>query len=168
MTTPPTQEEWDEAFSRSHELNPTPSSWGLFTYSDAPPNICGSGLGTFQWFRTKTQMLRFVRDYMAWWHPGPSSMSDEEIAERVQSIVKSVDPKEADLGRLRTRLNKFMLCLWHIEWWGQFRDLCDGRSKYAVKVRRSFLDDEEKLTRGSQISRSQMNDFKEYLREYGY
>ena len=51
-------------------------------------------------------------------------MEPEKIASRVQSVVGSVDPKEADLARLRTRLNKFMTCLWHIEWWGEFRDLC--------------------------------------------
>lgn len=168
MTEPPTQGELDDAFAKSHEFSPTPSTWGLFAYSDAPPVVCGSGMGSFQWFRTKPQMLCFVRDYMAWWHPGPSGMEPEDIARRVQSIINSVDLKEADLGRLRNRLNKFMNCLWRIEWWGQFNDLCEGTSKFALSIRRSFLEGIEADQQGTKVARGQMKEFKEFLREYGY
>jgi len=92
-------------------------------------------------------------------------MEREEIAERVQSIVKV---KDGDLARLRSRLNKFMTCLWHIEWWGQFRDLCEGRTKFALKVRSSFLEDNETGQAGTKIPRRQMSELKEYLRQYGY
>jgi hypothetical protein len=80
MNEPPSQEQWDEAFSNSHDLDPTPECWGMFAYSDAPPPVCGSGLGSFHWFHAEAELISFVRDYLAWWNPAPISMEPEEIA----------------------------------------------------------------------------------------
>ena len=68
-------------------------------------------------------MLEFVHDYMAWWHPGPSGMTPEEIAATVHAIVEAWDASDGDLEELRRDLNEFMGGLWQIEWWGQFGEL---------------------------------------------
>jgi hypothetical protein len=124
MNQPPTQDQWDEAFSKSHELDPSPDCWGLYAYSDAPPPVCGSGLGSFHWFRTQAELVSFVRDYLAWWNPAPSSMEPEEIAVEVLAIV---DAESGDVPTMVDRLSEFMGNMWHIEWCGQFRGFCQGR-----------------------------------------
>jgi hypothetical protein len=163
MNSPPTREQFDKAFSKSHDLDPAPDSWGMFAYSDAPPNICGSGLGSFQWFPAKAEMLHFVRDYMSWWNPAPSSMTPEEIAEQVQSIVEAGSDA---LAKLRDDLNESMRNMWHIEWWGQFKELCESADEFPLKVRASFHEDCE-LPESSSIRVDDVAAFKEYLREYG-
>ena len=163
MTTPPTEDEWDEAFSKSNQLDATPECWGMFAYSDAPPNVCGSGLGSFQWFPTETELVAFIRDYMAWWNPAPSSMEPEEIAAEVQSIV---DSESADLTKMVDRLNDFMRNMWRIDWCGQFSGLCEGTGEFPTKIRGSFSEDNE-LPEENAISQHMIGEFTEYLRTYG-
>ncbi|MHB8968822.1 MAG: hypothetical protein ACYC3X_02585 [Pirellulaceae bacterium] len=167
MIRPPSPEQLEKAFAASQELNPTPGSWGLFVYSDAPPNVCGAGFGSFHWFRTRSQMLRFVRDFLAWWHPGPSSLEPDDIALRVKTIFDSVDIQDADLGALRKRLNAFMRGLWHIKWWGPFSALCEGKAKFPLSVRKSFLESSEPAAPGTKLAQCQLGMFKDFLREYG-
>ncbi|MFO7905716.1 MAG: hypothetical protein R6U98_23870 [Pirellulaceae bacterium] len=169
MITPPTDEQLNDAFSASHEFRPTAASWGLFGYSDAPAPICGSGMGTFHWFETKTEMLEFVYDYMAWWHPAPSSMTPEEMAEKVQILFADFDASSHDLEQLRSNLNHFMQNMWQIEWWGQFKDLTDGNGGFAARIRSDFREDVEGLDGGSTaIPEDKLDDFHEYLQSYGY
>lgn len=116
---------------------------GLFAYSDAPAPICGSGIGMFHWFQTKTEILEFVPDYMAWYHPSPSSMSAEQIADTGQSVVAGFDASHGDLEQLRGDLNQFMQNMWQIDWWGQFGELIDGCGYFPARIRADFLEDRE-------------------------
>jgi hypothetical protein len=163
MNEPPTQEQWDEAFSASHELEPTPKCWGIFVYSDAPPPVCGSGLGSFHWFRTENELTSFIREYLAWWTPAPSSMEPEEIAAEVQAIV---DADSDTLPTMVDRLNEFMRNMWHIEWCGRFQDLCVGSGEFPTKIRDSFLEVSD-VAETATLPRNMIADFKEYLRTYG-
>ncbi len=163
MNEQPTQDQWDSAFSQSHELDPTSDCWGLFAYSDAPPPVCGSGLGSFHWFRTQAELVAFIRDYLAWWNPAPSSMEPEDIAAQVQAIV---DAESADLEKMVERLNEFARNLWQIDWCGQLRDLCEGTGEFPMKIRRSFLEDSE-VGEAPAVPQGMIGDFGEYLRTYG-
>lgn len=162
MPTPPTQEQLDETFSKSHELDPTPECWGMFAYSDAPPVVCGSGVGSFHWFPTKSELVSFIRDYLAWWNPAPSSMKPEEIAAAVHSVV---DGDSADLPKMIDSLNEIMRNMWQIEWCGQFRDLCESKGEFPVKIRGSVFDDNEMP---DSIPQDMVGEFGEYLQSYGF
>ncbi len=159
MTTPPSQDQVNEALNKAHELDPTPECWGMFAYSDAPPMVCGSGIGSFQWFPTEADLVSFIRDYMSWWHPAPSSMEPDEIATEVQSIV---DAESTELEKMVASLNESMRNMWQIDWCGQFRDLCEGTGEFPVKIRGSFLEG------GEAIPQEMMEEFKEFQRSYGF
>ena len=162
MNERPTQNQVNEAFSKSCELDPTPECWGMLAYSDAPPMVCGSGVGSFQWFPAEAELVSFIRDYMAWWHPAPSSMEPEEIAAQVQSIV---DAESADLPKMVDGLNEIMRNMWHIEWCGQFRDLCESTDEFPAKIRSSFCEDSDLP---DAVLQEVMDEFVEYLRSYGF
>ncbi len=161
MATPPTQRQLNEAFSQSHELDPTPACWGLSFYSDAPPTVCGSGIGSFHWFPTQADLVAFIRNYMAWWHPAPSSMEPEEIAAEVQAIVDAESP---DTEKMVASLNESMRNMWQIEWCGQFRDLCEGSGEFPIKIRDSFGGEGGEIP----VHEDMRGDFAEYLRGYGF
>ena len=161
MTQPPTQGKWEQAFSQSHDLDPTSKCWGLFAVSDAPPPVCGSGMGSFHWFQTEAELVSFIRDYLAWWNPAPSTMKREEIAATVQAIVAA---ESADLKEMVDCLNDFMRNMWYIEWCGQFVDLCEGKGEFPVRVRSGFFDDDEMP---ESIPLEYLREFMGYLQTYG-
>ena len=164
MTQPPTQDQLNEALNKAHELDPTPECWGMFSYSDAPPMVCGSGIGCFHWFATKADLISFIRDYMAWWHPAPSSLEPDEIAAEVQAIV---DAESADLAKMIDRLNEFARNLWQIDWVGKFQDLCDGDGEFPEKIREFYYQGSD-VDSASPISSDSVGDFKECLQHYGF
>jgi hypothetical protein len=171
MNQPPTQEQRDEAFLGSQGRDPTPECWGMYVYSDAPPNVCGSGLGSFHWFSTVDDLLSFIREYMAWWHPAPSSMEPEEVAEEVQSIVDRWDPQVSGISELQDQLNAAMKNMWHIQWWGEFSELTDGVGEFPEQIRNDFLEDDEVDAQDvgplPAIATDELDEFKDYLRMYG-
>ena len=149
-------------FHPIHDLNPIPECWGLFAYSDAPPPVCGSGLGSFHWFPTKTELVAFIRTYLAWWNPAPSSMEPSVIATEVQAIV---DAESTDLEKMVASLNEFMRNMWQIDWVGQFRDLCGGNGEFPARIRESFSEDGDPI---DAIPEDMIDNFKEFLRSYGF
>lgn len=161
----PDQNQLSQALNEAHEKLPEKDSWGLFAYSDAPPVICGSGIGAFSWFDSRIDMIEFVAENLAWWHPAPSSMEPMEIATGVKAILKETDPTIADLEQLRSDLNEFMQNMWQIEWWGQFQDLCEGAGEFPTKIRGSFCENNDVP---EAISENRIRDFGEYMRNYGF
>ena len=159
MEQPPTQNQLNEALNKAHQLAPTPETWGMFSYSDAPPLVCASGIGSFHWFATKADLISFIRDYLAWWHPAPSSLEPDEIAAEVQAIV---DAESADLEKMVSHLNESMRNMWQIEWTGRFQDLLEGEGEFPEKIRSSFLEG------GEAVPEEMMDEFGEYLRGYGF
>lgn len=135
----------------------------MFVYSDAPPPVCGSGLGSFHWFSTKAELVSFIRDYLAWWSPAQSAMEPEDIAAEVRAIVESHSDA---LPAMVVCLNTFMRNMWQIEWHGRFRDLCEGADEFPSTVRASFFDDDEPT--GTSLPQNRLAEFTEYLQAYGF
>lgn len=161
---PPSQEVWDHAFTASNRFVPTADCWGLFAYSDAPPPVCGSGIGSFHWLPSRPELIEFVRNSMAWWNPAPSSMQPAEIAAAVQAIVEA---ESGDLDTMIDRLNDSMRNMWQIDWCGQFRDLCESNGEFPEKIREAYWED-EKPGLISSIPSNRISNFAEFLQTYGY
>jgi hypothetical protein len=161
---PPSQEVWDHAFTTTNELEPTPACWGIFAYSDAPPPVCTSGMGSFHWFQTRAELIEFICNCMAWWNPAPSTMQPADIAAQVQAIAKA---DSDDLDTMVGRLNESMRNMWQIDWCGQFRELCEDAGEFPVKIRESYWED-DKPACTEPIPLDKTGDFAEFLRTYGY
>lgn len=160
----PADSQLSRAFSAAAKPRRSKRAWGLYVYSDAPPIICGSGKGHFLWFPTRRAMADFVRLYLAWFHPGPSSMEESDIAAEVQRIVQS--HREDQLEEMRCALNEFMRCLWQIEWWGCFGELCDGEGDFPQEMRRWFYDVED-VDSVEYVPLAKASAFAQSLAEYG-
>jgi hypothetical protein len=114
---PPSQEVCDHTITASNEFELTPECWGLFAYSDAPPPVCTSGMGSFHWFQSRAELIEFIRTCMAWWNPPPGSMQPAEIAAVVREIVEA---EAVDLEALVARLYESMRNMWRTDWCGHF------------------------------------------------
>ena len=62
-------------------------------------------------------------------------------------------------------LNEFMRNMWQIDWVGQFQDLCSGDGEFPAKIRESFTEDGEPI---DAIPEDMIDDFREFLRSYGF
>jgi len=153
----------ETAFRRTTTPRPKPDAWLFYGYSDAPPVICGAGMGAFQWFKSSKEMVKFVEDYFCWVHPAPSSMDAKDIAAEVKRIIRQGREERIGGEELRARLNDFMRNMWQIQWWGTFQELCSGGDDFALELRGAFREDESDAA----INADEVKAFAGWLSAYG-
>ncbi len=149
-------------------LEPRASSWGMYSYGDAPPSI-GGGMGSFTWFDNRTELLKFVAEVLPYSPPGPRNSDLLTISTKVQEVLSGVKAGNLNLENARRKLNVILRSFSQIEWMGTFKDLKDGNSTYAKKIVKDYRRSRD-LSVGAApiaVSRSQIKDFKEFLAEYG-
>jgi hypothetical protein len=147
---------------------PKVSSWGMYSYGDAPPAI-GGGMGAFTWFDNRTALLKFVADVLPFSPPGPGNSDPLAVATKVKEVLASVKAGDLDLEKARRKLNVILRAYSQIEWMGTFKDLKDGNSTYARKIVKNFRRSRDLPVGAAPVAvgRSQVEDFKEFLAEYG-
>jgi len=164
----PTEQKMQVAFESACDPQPEPSGWLFYGHSDAPPVMCGAGMGALYWFESSKRMVKFVEDYLAWWHPAPSSMKEEQIAAEVKRIIAEGRKEKIDGETLRTRLNEFMRNMWQIAWWGTFDELCNAKDKFPREVRADFREQESEEESDEAITAGEVRQFLEFLSTYGF
>lgn len=163
MQTVPSKEEVTAAFKSSFEFQPSGESWGLFAYDDGPGGI-GGGVGGFSWFESEQAVIEFIFSFPFLAHSGETE--EVEIVAEYESIRQCLT-KSRYSGKLDQAtiddINKLLMGIEQIKWWGQLRDLTSGMSTFAIELRESFSDEDKQ----AEIKEAQLNDFIKFLREYG-
>ena len=175
MKKQPSNEEMQAGFGPVQVVRTREDAWVFFGYSDAPPVICGSGIGAFHWFDGRSELLDFLFEFFAWYHPAPSSMEPEAIAEAVQDVITEFRAGGGrDLEGLRDELNDVMRHMWQIAWIGTLGELYSGDSDYARELRADYREsqdrddgEEERPRDGSAILADGYRDCAEWMSEYG-
>lgn len=147
---------------------PRASSWGMYSYGDAPGGI-GGGAGAFTWFNNRTALLKFVEEVLPFSPPGPGNSDPLDVAAKVRELLSQMRAGDIDLEKARRKLNIALRGYSQIDWMGTFKDLKDGNTPYARNLIKQFRRSHE-LAVGEfpiAVARSQIEDFKEYLAEYG-
>lgn len=161
----------DAAISKWSEESlgePKATSWGMFSYGDAPAGI-GGGIGTFSWFNNKTAMLKFLPEVLPYAPRGPGNSDPLLVAEKVQGVLAAIKAGDLDLEKARKKLNSILRSYSQIEWMGTFKDLKNGNGTYPKKIIKEFRRVND-LTVGLMpimILRSQVGEFREFLSVYG-
>jgi len=147
---------------------PRSTSWGMYSYGDAPAAI-GGGTGAFTWFNSKTALLKFIEDVLPYSPPGPGNTDPLAVADKVRAVLRNLRSGDLELDEARRRLNTVLRAHSQIEWMGTFKDLKDGNDAYARELIKQFRRSRELAvgTAPVAIARSQIEDFKEFLAEYG-
>jgi len=158
-----------EAGAAWEAANTEPGSddwWGIYSYGDAPGAI-GGGVGSFVWFPTRAKALQFVGNVLPYSPPGRSDMDWSAVASETASIVEEIERGEIDDELGRTRLNLALRTFSQIEWFGTFSDLTSGSHPYAHKVRADYREDEGGSEGADRIPAAEIDEFKQFLAEYG-
>lgn len=162
------EEAANERWSDDAMREPKATSWGMYSYGDAPAAI-GGGMGAFTWFDSKTALLKFVVEVLPFSPPGPSNSDPLAVEAKVREVLAVVRSGDLDLERGRRKLNVVLRSYSQIDWMGTFKDLKDGNDAYARKLIKQFRRSRELAVGAAPvaIARSQVEDFKAFLAEYG-
>ncbi|MBP1609808.1 MAG: hypothetical protein H6Q04_2043 [Acidobacteria bacterium] len=80
-----------KGFKSANGRKPEPSSWGFFQYNGLPPAMCGSGMGSFLWFKSRGEMLDFAVRFQPNVYGRPDEQKEmDEIAQSVATIVEKL------------------------------------------------------------------------------
>lgn len=167
----PTEAAYEEATQRGYERTALPDDYGLFSYLDIPPAMCGSGVGGFLWFSDREGMLAYVKDYLSW-DPTRVSRPEPIDVERARAAhgVLAAEARPDDAATLEA-VNRALAGLHQITWWGPFRELLGGDGEYVRQLRTDFrvcdADEEESPQSGRPIGEGELDAFRLFLREYG-
>jgi hypothetical protein len=141
--------------------------WGFYSYGDAPAAI-GGGVGSFAWFQTRRELLSFVRDVLPYSPPGSSDTDLGNVEKHVQEIVEHAIEEKIDDKKAIEALNATLRTYSQIEWLGTFEDLICGTDPFAEKIRGEFREsEEESATDCKAISDNEIEELRQFLREYG-
>jgi hypothetical protein len=153
----------NEAMSIASSRDPQQFSWGVFTWADGPP-ACGGGVGAFLWFADLAELLAFLTDLAP---AGFMTFDDEPEWLELRRTASSL---EANQEGVIADLNAELTSLLQIDWVGRLEQLLSGDSLFAIKVRARFRNDWEdkpEPVNTIAISQEEMQEFLEYLSEYG-
>jgi hypothetical protein len=153
--------------ARAHERAPAKTSWGFFSYDDAPAGI-GGGCGAFLWFDSHPEMVDFIGTYLPFRSAGASRRSPTEVATRVKGILAEMclNPDGNSEG-VRTRLNDLLKGYTNLVWWGPFDELLSGSNEFAREVRRWFHSSRMADKADAPIEADQQEEFVQAIQEYG-
>ena len=155
-------DEVEDKILKNIERIPENSTWGFYSYGDAPGGI-GGGSGCFLWFESKEDTLDYIGRLLAVSPSGPSSSDYPAILQSTAAIVREWEAEKINTTSALDRLNTVLRHHSQIEWCGQFEELISGESEFAKGVRSTVRDDES----SDSIKPEELQDFLEELSLYG-
>ena len=148
---------------------PTKKSWGFFSYGDAPAGI-GGGIGQFQWYKSREEMLEYIRRHLTFLMPGQSSIDPGRVAREVEETVAAFSGQEEDLESLRQKLNTILRTFSIIDWWGTLAELLQSDETFPTSVRswyREVRSEGEEEGTDEPIADNELDEFLTEISEFG-
>jgi len=158
-------EELGEVIQKKDLENYAEGQVGFFSYSDAPA-VIGGGSGHFLWFDSYHNLYQFLADYFVVLAPGRYDLDHEQVFKKVAEIIQQLAASKISTTAAIKKINEAGKDFSQIEWIGELKDLTEGDSEFAKKVREQFF--EEKKTDQKKINKESLNDFINFLSGYGF
>ncbi len=183
-----TEQQADDQWARATSFPAKPASWGIFSYLDIAPGLCGAGMGGFTWFDSAEELFDFLVHVV----PASTRMQHDKkqaAASAIQTAIETQRPIDAfALDAIREFANGQLANHLQINWIGSYQDLLHGDDRYALFVRARFHeardeDGEEDAAeaeylerdspldllraKGQPISSEQEEEFCDFLAEFG-
>jgi hypothetical protein len=152
-----------------NHTRPNAEWWGVFSYGDAPGAI-GGGVGSIEWFPTRSALLTFIADVFPYDPPG---LGDTGIVASVVTAITAnmqhgVISNADGINRLNHALTRYS----QITWIGTFAELCNSDDAFCQDVRswyRKQIDDDQKadIDQHAPIQPAEFDEFCDVIQEYG-
>jgi hypothetical protein len=163
--------EREEATQRASEVAdvriPEPSSWGFFSYGDAPGAI-GGGVGSFLWVDDEADLVPFLAEHLTFLAPGMASIDPGRVDREVHERLRGVTPEEAGSAEFLQGLNEILHHFSQVEWIGKLDELMRGSGDFPCRVRERYRSDvESEGAPTDPIPDEELDAFREQIRQYG-
>ena len=159
-------EECGELVSRNSLNECKPKGVGVFSYSDGPA-AAGGGMGMFLWFHDWPELYQFLANYLIGMAPGPISEDHHSVYEKTWKIFKNLAEGKIQRDHAIHQINQAAKSYSQIEWWGTFKELCEGTGEFETKVRAACLRDDAKKGGPTKLTDQAKKQFIGALSEYG-
>ena len=148
------------------ERAPLKSTWGIFSYGDAPAAI-GGGVGCFLWFKDRERLLEFVANQLTFWAPGRADMDPGRVLSAVKQIVREIEDGHLTIADAIPQLNSALRHFSQIRWMGTFEDLIAGAGDFERGLRRWFREHRGTDLTDTVITGKELKVFRTAIAEYG-
>jgi hypothetical protein len=146
------------------DREPLESDWGFCAYGDAPAAI-GGGISAFYWFESREEMLTFIAEHALLMNLPRSDLDLNAVWKAVGNIVEAMRNSRISDAAAVNKLNEKLRHASQFTWLGTFGSLRQGETKEARDVIDEFRDAKDN-TPASPVSERELEDFREFLREY--
>ena len=139
--------DFDRAQSMLEETYNTEAAsgcWGYYSFSDAPPGMCGGGMGGFTWFTSEESLLTFVEGALP--HIASTWLDYDTLAAPFVEFGEQLRASWQNLNDVLLDTNILLKGWEQILWMGSFDELTSGESAFACELRswfREFIFDED-------------------------
>lgn len=129
----------------------------------------GGGVGAFQWFQDRDEVLAFVTELSA---AGFATFDDEDEWLKLRNELRRIAAGyEADPNAAVQAFNRELVSLLQIDWIGRLEDLMGGDGAFPAMVRARFRgdwDDLPSLISLERIKEEEKEAFVAFLADYGF
>lgn len=117
------------------EADPRSNSWGIRTADPHP-----SGIGHFFWYESEAALRDSILRGLHAIDVDPEEWAAHRpVVGNTLNAISLIEPATA--SDLDDATRKYF----HVEWWGQFEDLCSGSSEIALQVREDYFESEDRV-----------------------
>jgi len=128
----------------TYNTEATPGCWGYYSFSDAPPGMCGGGMGGFTWFKKEASLLAFFEGALP--HIASTWLDYDELASPFAEFGEQLRANWQSVNDVLFDANILLRGWEQILWMGSFEELTSGESAFACELRawfREFIFDED-------------------------
>jgi hypothetical protein len=151
--------------------SPKRSRFGFFARDDF-----AGGAGGFHWYGTEAELCQaLVRDLAPAFIEDEADADVDQIAEGVEQVLARFPDQMRFSAECCEALCETLRGVQVVEWIGTIQDLCNSELDFARELRESFrelsdMDDEGEAVRlpGRPIASAELEDFIEFIKEYGF
>lgn len=154
-----------QRMEKHYAYTPTDNDWGLFCYTDASPGI-GGGVGAFYWFSSRDDVFSFICQVLPFYSSGHSYDNPHLKQRQLGVIVEAIRIGAISEAEGLAQLNKALVNVYQITWWGTLHRLTQGDSPFARAVINAF-EAQHTTTIEPPLSDAQNKEWLAFLSEYG-
>lgn len=128
----------------TYNIEAAPGCWGYYSFSDAPPGMCGGGMGGFTWFRDQESLLTFFEGALP--HIASTWLDYDSLEAPFTEFGENLRADWNALNDVLLETNTLLKGWEQILWMGSFDELTSGESAFACELRswfREFIFDED-------------------------
>jgi len=128
----------------TYNTEAAPGCWGYYSFSDAPPGMCGGGMGGFTWFKKEASLLAFFEGALP--HIASTWLDYDELASPFAEFGEQLRADWQSVNDVLFDANILLRGWEQILWMGSFEELTSGESAFACELRawfREFIFDED-------------------------